>query len=142
ESENEVDEEYNDNDIIDHSIFDQLLGMDDEDDHEFSRSLVSNYYEQAERTFKELGDAMKEVDFPELSRLGHFLKGSSAALGLVKIRTSCEKLQHYGSQKDADGKNTITDEEAKELIEALLSQMREEYDEAHHYLTQFYVRLE
>ncbi|KAG0021552.1 hypothetical protein BGZ82_011299 [Podila clonocystis] len=131
-------EEFEDDGIIDHTTFDQLLEMDDEEDHEFSKSLVWNYFEQAEKTFGDMNEAMKKLDFPDLSRLGHFLKGSSAALGLTKVKESCEKLQHYGNRKDATGVNTITDSEAEELIQALLIQMREEYDEAESYLRDFY----
>jgi osomolarity two-component system phosphorelay intermediate protein YPD1 len=40
-----------DEDIIDHSVFDQLTEMDDEDDNEFSKSIVFNFFEQAESTF-------------------------------------------------------------------------------------------
>jgi len=32
--------------------------MDDEEDHEFSRSLVWNYFEQAEKTFSDMDMAM------------------------------------------------------------------------------------
>ncbi|KAF9396156.1 hypothetical protein BGX21_009656 [Mortierella sp. AD011] len=130
-------DEYDDDDdseIIDHATFDQLLEMDDEEDREFSKSLVWNYFEQAELTFDKLDGAMSQLDFPELSQLGHFLKGSSAALGLKKIKASCEKLQLYGNCKDAEGTGTITEDEAKDLIRPLLTQMREEYDEAQLYL--------
>ncbi|KAF8931927.1 hypothetical protein BGZ52_011431 [Haplosporangium bisporale] len=137
ETENEG-EEFEDDGIIDHTTFDQLLEMDDEEDHEFSKSLVWNYFEQAEKTFDDMNEAMKKLDFPDLSRLGHFLKGSSAALGLTKVKESCEKLQHYGNRKDATGVSTITDSEAEELIRALLIQMRAEYDEAESYLRDFY----
>ncbi|KAH7058273.1 signal transduction histidine kinase [Linnemannia elongata] len=139
ETETETDaEEYDDNGIIDHTTFDQLLEMDDEEDHEFSRSLVWNYFEQAEKTFVDMNDAMEKLDFPDLSRLGHFLKGSSAALGLTKVKESCEKLQHYGNRKDAAGVESITNEEAETLIRALLVQMRREYNEAESYLKVFY----
>ncbi|KAF8977227.1 hypothetical protein BGZ46_007547 [Entomortierella lignicola] len=132
-------EEYDDDDgIIDHTTFDQLLEMDDEEDHEFSKSLVWNYFEQAEKTFQDMDEAMKKLDFPDLSRLGHFLKGSSAALGLTKVKESCEKLQHYGNRKDATGANAITNDEAEGLIRTLLVQMRKEYDEAENYLRVFY----
>lgn len=77
-------------------------------------------------------------DFANLSRLGHFLKGSSAALGLIKVRESCEKLQHYGNRKDASGISTITNDEAKTLIEELLVTMKVEYKEAKDFLTGFY----
>ncbi|KAF9431285.1 hypothetical protein BGZ76_000478 [Entomortierella beljakovae] len=139
EVETDSEEEYDEgNDFIDHATFDQLLDMDDEEDHEFSRSLVENYFEQAEKTFEELDEAMKKSQFSDLSRLGHFLKGSSAALGLKKIKTSCEKLQHYGNRKDAEGMETIEDDQARTLIKALLSQMRREYDEAKSFLDAFY----
>ncbi|KAF9957431.1 hypothetical protein BGZ70_009518, partial [Mortierella alpina] len=138
ETEHETDAEELDDGIIDHATFDQLLEMDDEEDHEFSKSLVWNYFEQAEKTFEDMEAAMKKLDFPDLSRLGHFLKGSSAALGLTKVKESCEKLQQYGNRKDAAGVDEITDEEAERLIKALLIQMREEYDEAEHYLREFY----
>ncbi|KAG0302083.1 hypothetical protein BGZ98_007801 [Dissophora globulifera] len=141
-------EELKGDDIIDHAVFDQLLEMDDDDDdddeedREFSKSLVWKYFEQAERTFGELDAAKTRLDFPELSRLGHFLKGSSAALGLIKIGASCEQLQRYG--RDANGITAITDKEAKEakeaetLIQTLLTEMRHEYNKAHEYLTKFY----
>lgn len=73
-----------------------------------------------------------------MSRLGHFLKGSSAALGLVKITGSCQRLQRFSEFKDAEGIATITDEEAKNLIQVLLVQMQEEYQEAQTYLTSLY----
>ncbi|CAO3574949.1 unnamed protein product [Mortierella alpina] len=138
ETEFETDAEELDDDIIDHTTFDQLLEMDDEEDHEFSKSLVWNYFEQAEKTFQDMEEAMTKLDFPDLSRLGHFLKGSSAALGLTKVKESCEKLQHYGNRKDAAGLDTISNEEAERLIKALLIQMRGEYDEAENYLRVFY----
>ncbi|KAF9093125.1 hypothetical protein BGX27_001656 [Mortierella sp. AM989] len=139
ETDPEVDEDYEvNNEIIDHATFDQLLEMDDEEDHEFSKSLVWDYFGQAEQTFEDLNTAMSGLDFSELSRLGHFLKGSSAALGLVKIRESCERLQHYGSRKGPEGIETVPDNEAGELIRALLSQMRQEYDEASSYLKAIY----
>ncbi|KAG0318395.1 hypothetical protein BGZ99_005709 [Dissophora globulifera] len=128
ETEPETDPEEFDSDIIDHTTFDQLLEMDDEEDHEFSKSLVWNYFEQAEKTFTEMDEAM----------LGHFLKGSSAALGLTKVKESCEKLQHYGNCMDAKGEAKITNDEAKTLIKLLLVEMRKEYDEARDYLEQFY----
>jgi osomolarity two-component system phosphorelay intermediate protein YPD1 len=78
------------------------------------------------------------LDFADMARLGHFLKGSSAALGLVRIKGSCERLQHHGEFKDAAGVAPIPQEEAEDLIQALLAQMRDEYDEAKEHLDAFY----
>jgi len=44
---------------IDEATFEQILEMDDdEDDREFSRSIVFGFFEQAETTFKEMEDAL------------------------------------------------------------------------------------
>ncbi|CAO3587589.1 unnamed protein product [Absidia cylindrospora] len=87
-------------DLIDMSTFDQLLDMDDDDDdHEFSYSIVLNYFEQAEATFKDMDDALDKKNLPELSRLGHFLKGSSAAIGLKKVKATCERSKTLGIAK-------------------------------------------
>jgi len=51
-----------------------------------ARSLLTR------RREKKDGDYLKT-----LSELGHFLKGSSATLGLTKVKDSCEKIQHYGA---------------------------------------------
>ncbi|KAG0277470.1 hypothetical protein BGZ96_002849 [Linnemannia gamsii] len=123
--------------IVDHATFDQLLDMDDED--EFSKNLVLNYFEQAERAFGDMDEAMSASDLLALSRLGHFLKGSSAQLGVLKVKASCEKLQYYGQRMDAAGQHSlISNEEAEKQIRVLLTQMRHEYDEAENYLRVFY----
>jgi osomolarity two-component system phosphorelay intermediate protein YPD1 len=38
-----------------------------------------------------------------LSSLGHFLKGSSATLGFVKVKDSCQVIQQYGHKLKVDG---------------------------------------
>jgi osomolarity two-component system phosphorelay intermediate protein YPD1 len=48
----------NPEDLIDMNTFEQLLDMDDEDDHEFSYSIVLNYFEQAEGTFGDMDKAL------------------------------------------------------------------------------------
>lgn len=81
----------------------------------------------------------KDGDLAELSSLGHFLKGSSATLGLTKVKDSCEKLQHYGQKKDAAG-TTDEPDEAKclERIEETLVAVKEEYAEIEKVLRKFY----
>ncbi|KAJ3014042.1 hypothetical protein HKX48_005380 [Thoreauomyces humboldtii] len=129
-------------DIVDHNIFDQLLEMDEDDeDRSFSRDIVTNYFEQAETTFASMDTSLTEKDLQALSRLGHFLKGSSAALGLTKVKASCEKMQNYGNMKDERGSGSITAEEALKRIAALLKQTKVEYKEAEEYLKKFYGEL-
>ncbi|KAL1928083.1 hypothetical protein VTP01DRAFT_2999 [Rhizomucor pusillus] len=144
ESEPEEDEEEDEEksmhpeDLIDAQTFDQILDMDEEDDHEFSYSLVVNYFEQAESTFKNMDDALRKKDLSELSRLGHFLKGSSAAIGVKKVKESCEKIQHIGNCRDEAGSKDIKEQEALQKIIEILPQVKAEYSEAEQYLKSFY----
>ncbi|KAJ3014786.1 hypothetical protein HKX48_004962 [Thoreauomyces humboldtii] len=126
-------------DIVDHNIFDQLLEMDEDDeDRSFSRDIVINYFEQAETTFASMDKSLTEKDLTALSRLGHFLKGSSAALGLNKVKASCEKMQNYGNMKDERGNGSISADDALKRIASLLDQTKEEYKEAEEYLKKYY----
>jgi osomolarity two-component system phosphorelay intermediate protein YPD1 len=77
-------------------------------------------------------------DLPELSRLGHFLKGSSAAIGLKKVKATCEKIQNVGNRQDEDGARHLMEDEALDLITPLLPQVKAEYSEAEEYLKNFY----
>ncbi|KAH7399997.1 signal transduction histidine kinase [Cadophora sp. MPI-SDFR-AT-0126] len=127
-------------DSIDALTFEQILEMDDdEDDREFSRSIVFSFFEQAEQTFKKMDDALEEKDLATLSSLGHFLKGSSATLGLTKVKDSCEKIQHYGQKKDDDGTEDEPDEDkCLERIKDTLVTVKDEYAEVEKVLKKFY----
>lgn len=78
-------------------------------------------------------------DLTKLSSLGHFLKGSSATLGLTKVKDSCEKIQHYGQKKGDDGTEDEPDEEkCLERIEKTLKGVKVEYAEVEKVLKKFY----
>jgi len=125
--------------LIDRSTFDQLLEMDDDDDREFSKSIVWNYFEQAETTFSQMEDMLQKKDLAQLSSLGHFLKGSSAALGLTRVKQSCECIQHFGAKKDESGTEDVPDDElCLKRIEDTLDQVKGEYAQAEQYLKRIY----
>ncbi|PHH82959.1 hypothetical protein CDD82_4177 [Ophiocordyceps australis] len=90
-------------DAVDMSIFNQILEMDEPDDHEFSHSIVFGFFDQAEETFESMDTSLKEKDLKKLSSLGHFLKGSSATLGLIRVQKGCEQIQQYGKNENPDG---------------------------------------
>jgi osomolarity two-component system phosphorelay intermediate protein YPD1 len=77
-------------------------------------------------------------NLPELSRLGHFLKGSSAAIGLKKVKATCEKIQNIGNCKDETGSRDLNEADALKQISPLLPQVKAEYNEAEEYLKNFY----
>lgn len=78
-------------------------------------------------------------DLDSLSSLGHFLKGSSATLGLTKVKDSCEKIQHYGAHKDETGNNAVPDANlCLERIRKIMPILKHDYSEAESILRRFY----
>ena len=75
--------------IIDMDIFGQLLEMDDEDDREFSREIVWNYFDQAESTFEKMDKAL--CVHPSSSRAApltcFFSQSRQRSLGTVHSRS-------------------------------------------------------
>ncbi|KAK3343725.1 signal transduction histidine kinase [Lasiosphaeria hispida] len=85
------------------ATFNQILEMDEDGEHDFSEPLVFNFFEQADETFENMDVALAAEDLDELSKLGHFLKGSSATLGFTKIKDSCQVIQQYGHKQTVEG---------------------------------------
>ena len=78
-------------------------------------------------------------DLPALSSLGHFLKGSSATLGLTKVKDSCEKIQHYGANKDETGTSEEPNNDlCLERIKKTMAPLKRDYSEAESILKRFY----
>ncbi|KAJ9201087.1 hypothetical protein DTO166G4_1900 [Paecilomyces variotii] len=125
--------------IIDPSTFEQILEMDDDDEREFSKGIVYGFFEQADSTFEKMEKAISRKDLPELSQLGHFLKGSSATLGLTKVKDACEKIQHYGARKDESGTVEEPDDKVSLAnIKETLTDVKKDYDEVADILKRFY----
>ncbi|KAI0426306.1 histidine-phosphotransfer domain, HPT domain-containing protein [Xylaria sp. FL1042] len=126
-------------DAIDIITFSQILEMDDsEEDREFSKSIVYGFFEQAEETFGKMDSALESRDLDELYRLGHFLKGSSATVGLTKVKDSCEKIQRYGKRENVDGTAENDEELCLSRIKSTLSTVKSEYADAEKILKNFF----
>jgi len=129
-------------DQIDPATFEQILEMDeDESEREFSKSIVFDFFTQADGTFDKMDASLDKKEdgyLKTLSELGHFLKGSSATLGLTKVKDSCEKIQHYGSLKDDAGTKDITEKESQEKLKKIIVQAKEEFAEVKKVLEDFY----
>ncbi|CUS14927.1 unnamed protein product [Tuber aestivum] len=124
---------------IDFATFEQILEMDDDEDHEFSRTIVWGFMDQATETFQSMSDYLKKKDLKELSSLGHFLKGSSATLGLTKVKDYCEKIQNLGLSRDETGVGRIEDPEVSLAgIKSALDEMKKEYTRVRDYFIGYY----
>lgn len=124
-------------DIINWSIFNELVTMD-EDEPGFSKSLIQTFIEQAQDIFKDIDSKLEpeEPDLAALSSLGHYLKGSAASLGLVKIQEQCERIQNYGLKKDFDG--LLNDRSWKDAIKEALEKAREEFVNARTFFSEHF----
>jgi len=85
-----------------------------------------------------MDDALEEKDLATLSSLGHFLKGSSATLGLTKVKDSCEKIQRYGKEENADGTPEPNEQLCLQRIQDTLTVLRAEYRDVATVLRRFY----
>ncbi|KAH8697717.1 signal transduction histidine kinase [Talaromyces proteolyticus] len=110
---------------------------DDEEERDFSKGIVYGFFEQAESTFEKMEKAFSKKDYGDLSQLGHFLKGSSATLGLIKVRDSCEKLQHCKEEILEKGEGAER-EKADEDIQSIIKGVREDYKEVAALLRRFF----
>jgi len=126
--------------MIEMPTFEQILEMDDEEEErDFSKSIVYDFFDQAEATFEKMDAALQERNLLELSSLGHFLKGSSATLGLIKVRDSCEKIQNFGAKKDETGnKDEPDDNVSLSRLKTEISATESAYHEVETELRKFY----
>ncbi|CAK7244042.1 MAG: Phosphorelay intermediate protein [Sporothrix thermara] len=91
-------------DSISEAAFEQILEMDESpSNRDFSKALVYDYFIQAKDTFVNMDAAVNEKNLEKLSDLGHFLKGSSAALGFDRLKEYCQVIQQYGKKMTLDG---------------------------------------
>ncbi|KAG8690373.1 hypothetical protein FRC11_012059 [Ceratobasidium sp. 423] len=123
---------------IDETIFGQITEMDEEDDCDFSSEIVRDYFKQAATTLDELNDALEKKDFKTLSSKGHFLKGSSAALGVKKVQESCEHIQHYGNKRDEVKGVDLSEAQALRRIELIMPRLARDYESAKGWLEKYY----
>lgn len=70
----------------------------------------------------------------ELSELGHFLKGSSATLGLVKVKDDCERIQHC--QEDVG--DNLDDPKILDTIKGYITDAQDNHREVEVILRRFY----
>ena len=59
-------------------------------------------------------------------------------MGVAKVQASCERMQHYGQLRDEDVGVPLTNEEALNKIESLLTQVKKEYSDAEKWLKEWY----
>ncbi|MCO5590292.1 hypothetical protein L7F22_044261 [Adiantum nelumboides] len=79
---------------LDLRILEQLKELDEDDKtREFSRGVIWIFFDQAKSTFEKMYAAIERGDLQVINTLAHFLKGSSATLGVTRVMNHCECIQ-------------------------------------------------
>ncbi|OLY82888.1 Multistep phosphorelay regulator 1 [Smittium mucronatum] len=98
DEETEFDGAPEDTGILDQQVFEQILELDD-GDQEFLHRLIENYYTQVNAAFETLYKSIVNKDLGAVAAIGHSLKGSSASLGLIKMKETSERLKKIGDYR-------------------------------------------
>lgn len=139
------DQRLQDSGLIEWSVFSELVAMD-EDEEGFSKSLFETFVEQVKETVQEIDANLAAKNLDKLSSLGHYLKGSAAALGLETISAQCERLQNYGKRINCDGFKLEDEPNLSEdddefwikLIEDALQKAKDDFEKARKELNYYY----
>ncbi|KAF8234989.1 hypothetical protein L208DRAFT_1458154 [Tricholoma matsutake] len=105
--------------IINWEIFDQLLGLDDEDDvtRAFSKGTVQDYFDQAMQKFQNMDEALEEGHLEEVTDEAHSLKGSSAAIALSQVESTFGEIDRFREKAKAwKKKEKLSEEDAREKL--------------------------
>lgn len=88
-------------DGINWEIVEQLMELDEDDGmYEFTNRILQDYFTQMEEKMPEIHNLVVNRRYEDAAHLGHFLKGSSAAIGAECISDICDKIQHYKEQSE------------------------------------------
>lgn len=81
--------------IVDMEAFSQILALDETDpSREFSKALVWAWCDQAEHAVEEMEAFLASSNVTALASKAHYLKGSSASLGLINVSQTCQSIYH------------------------------------------------
>ncbi|KAJ7263973.1 signal transduction histidine kinase [Mycena haematopus] len=139
--------------IVDIPAFDQILELDDNAAHTYSKDMFNLYSSQVPTTFADMDAALVATDLHTLADRAHFLMGSSAALGMARVAAVCEEMERVGKaslvaadpESEPDESETSNDEGVKyspeaalKLIAQLLEEGKREYADADRWLLSWY----
>ncbi|KAI6765489.1 hypothetical protein HG530_006559 [Fusarium avenaceum] len=116
-------------DLIDIDKFSQILEMDDDGDRGYSSSICEAWMEEVEAGFARLEQAINSAEFDKISTYARDRRGTSEALGAIKVSNTFKDLQQLGEREDPTGGGKLDDETALQKAADLLREGREDYKE-------------
>lgn len=81
--------------VVDMQSFNQILALDENDpNREFSKTLIWAWCDQAEMAVEEMEIYLARDNIVDAANKAHYLKGSSASLGLLRVSHTCQSIYH------------------------------------------------
>lgn len=93
-------------------------------DKDFFYELLNIYREEFPAKIQELEKSIAEKKFKLIQEIGHFLKGSSANLGLTYLQEESSKMEQAGKEKDIH------------KAEKAFKNLNKEFDDLNKYITE------
>lgn len=100
--------------IIDPQSIENLRALNPGDNDEFLREIAGIFFEDTPLRIADLDQSLAAGDLTRFTRAAHSIKGSSANLGAMLLRSAAEKLELHAR---TDGLNGVT-----ELVAAVKSE--------------------
>lgn len=80
--------------VIDPQAIENLRALNPGDNDEFLREIAGIFLEDTPQRIAELDQGLVSGDQAKFTRAAHSIKGSSANLGAMALRSAAEKLEH------------------------------------------------
>lgn len=88
--------------VIDAQAIENLRSLNPGDNDEFLREIAGIFLEDTPLRIAELDQSLAARDISKFVRAAHSIKGSSANLGALSLRTAAEKLEHLSRTDGLD----------------------------------------
>ncbi len=94
-------------------------------DRQFEQELLSLYVDDTRSHLSELGDAVMAQDAPRVTKLAHYLKGSSGNVGIKSLHSCAANLESQARKGELSSSQQILAEMIGlfQQVQAVLSQM-------------------
>ncbi|KEQ68410.1 hypothetical protein M436DRAFT_21160, partial [Aureobasidium namibiae CBS 147.97] len=78
---------------LDAKVFSNILDLDDDEDQNFSRSLVFDFIDLAKQTLNEMDACLEQKDFVRLRDRAAYLRGPCNTLGVYRMEETCARIE-------------------------------------------------
>lgn len=108
--------------VVDRKVLDELLELQDENDPEFFKELITVFQESTEDAILGIQTGIDRADAQAVAALAHKLKGSCLPVGATRMSSICAALEAKAKTGSLEG------------ADSMLEQIRSEFEQ----VTQFF----